>query len=122
MYDARSGVLWAADSFACPTVGAVHRQEDLPPGLWDEAFLPFNSMLAPWHAWLDRAVFRRHVDQLEALPLTAVASGHGPILTGDAIDDAFRRVRAMAGEPAVPTPGQPLLDYILEAASLGAPA
>ena len=50
------------------------------------------------------------------MPLTAVASGHGPVLRGDAIDDAFRRVRAMAGAPIAAPPGQSLLDQILAGA------
>jgi flavorubredoxin len=119
LFDSRTGVLWAADSFACPTPGAVHAQEDLPPEMWDEGFVPMNSMVSPWHAWLDREIYRRHVDGLQALPLTAVASGHGPVLRGDAIDDAFARVRAMAGAPIVPPPGQPLLDQILAGAMTG---
>ena len=75
-----------------------------------------NSMVSPWHAWLDKDVYNRHIDGLAALPLTAIASGHGPVLRGEAIDDAFDRVRAMAGAPIVPPPGQPLLDQILAAA------
>ncbi|HUR14498.1 MAG TPA: hypothetical protein VM097_08390, partial [Mycobacteriales bacterium] len=101
------------DSFACPTPGPVFTHGDLPAELWDEAFAPFNSMLAPWHALCDTQRFRQHVDQVERLPLSAIASGHGPILTGTAIDDAFRRVRALAGAPIIPPPGQQLLDQIL---------
>ncbi|HEX2046371.1 MAG TPA: hypothetical protein VHF27_01315 [Acidimicrobiales bacterium] len=48
----------------------------------------------------------------------------GAVLTGEAIGDAFERVRAMAGEPVVAPPGQPLLDELVaaalaEAASVG---
>jgi hypothetical protein len=32
-----------------------------------------------------------------------VASAHGPVLTGEAIPDAFDRVRALAGEPRTMT-------------------
>jgi flavorubredoxin len=119
LFDSRTGVLWAVDSFACPTPGAVHAYEDLPPGMWDEGFLPMNSLVSPWHAWLDRDIYQRHVDSIEALPLTAIASGHGPVLRGAAIDDAFRKVRSMAGSPIVPSPGQPMLDQILAAAMSG---
>jgi len=73
--------------------------------MWDEGFLPMNSMVSPWHAWLDRDIYSRHVDSPQALPLTAVASGHGPVLRGAAIDDALRKVRSLAGAPIVPSPG-----------------
>jgi flavorubredoxin len=116
LFDERTGVLWAADAFACPTPGAVFRAEDLPPAMVDEAWFPFNSLAAPWHEWLDGARYRAHVDRVEALGLTAVASCHGPVLTGAAVADAFERTRAMAGAPRAAAPGQPLLDQLLAAA------
>ena len=117
VYDDTSGVLWAADAFACPTPGPIFQFEDLPPALYDEAFFPFNSMGAPWHEWVDTHRFRAHVDALASLDLTAVASCHGPVLTGPPITDAFERVRAMAGTPAATPPDQTLLDQLLAEAS-----
>jgi flavorubredoxin len=116
LYDEMTGVLWAVDSFACPTPGAVFRIEDVPAPMYDEAFFPFNSMGAPWHEWVDPARFRAHVDAVEALGIEVVASCHGPVLTGPAIADAFQRVRAMAGVPAAASPDQSLLDQILATA------
>ena len=43
----------------------------------------------------------------------AIASAHGPILIGDAIHDAFDRVRTLAGESISAPPGQPALDDII---------
>jgi flavorubredoxin len=113
LLDERTGVLWAVDSFAAATPGAVHAVEDLPPAMYDETFALFNSLVSPWHQWLDRDVYRQHTDTVQALAPRAVASAHGPVLTGDAIADAFDRVRAMAGAPIVEPPGQPALDEIL---------
>jgi hypothetical protein len=78
--------------------------------MFDETFRLLNSLLSPWHQWLDPLRYRRHVDSVEGLGLLAVASAHGPVLTGGAIPDAFDRLRAMAGQPIVAPPGQPLLD------------
>jgi hypothetical protein len=83
--------------------------------MYDGTFRMLNSMVAPWHQWLDPARFRAHTDAVEALGLLTVASAHGPVLSGAAIGDAFDRVRAMAGAPIVPPPGQPLLDQMLQA-------
>ena len=116
LYDDKTGVLWAVDSFAALTPGAVHEAADIPPDLFAETFALLNSLVSPWHQWLDPVRYCRHVDSIEALDLRAIASAHGPILTGGAIPDAFKRVRAMAGEPIVAPPGQPLLDELVAAA------
>ncbi|HET7530994.1 MAG TPA: hypothetical protein VFJ98_08560 [Mycobacteriales bacterium] len=70
----------------------------------------FNSLISPWHEWLDPARYRRHCDDIESLGLLAVASAHGPVLHGAHIADAFERVRALAGAPKAQPPGQPLLE------------
>ena len=115
LYDDKTGVLWSVDTFAALTPGAVHRVEDLPQDLYEESFLFFNSLVSPWHQFLDPARYNRHVDTIEALKPRAIASAHGPILVGDAIHDAFDRVRSLAGEPIIAPPGQAALDEILAA-------
>lgn len=115
LFDESTGVLWAVDSFAAVTTGAVHRVEDLPTDLYDETFMLFNSLVSPWHQWLDPVVYDRHVDTIEALQPRAVATAHGPVLTGGYIHDAFDRVRSLAGQPRIMPPGQSLLDEILAA-------
>ena len=116
LYDPTTAAMWIVDSFACMTPGAVHHMADLPRDLVDETFLLFNSMVSPWHAWLDPAAYRRHVDDVEALGVLAVASAHGPIITGSAIHDAFEAIRGLAGQPIIPGPGPELLDELLAGA------
>ncbi|HYN34836.1 MAG TPA: MBL fold metallo-hydrolase [Ilumatobacteraceae bacterium] len=116
LYDESTGVMWIVDSFAALTTGAVHHVEDLPTDLYDESFMLFNSLVSPWHQWLDPAVYSRHTSVVEALNPQTVASAHGPILTGSAIHDAFDRVRTLAGQPRLMAPGQELLDEILATA------
>ena len=72
-----------------------------------------SSAISPWHAWLEPATYRRHVDDVEALGACTVASAHGPVLRGDRLDDAFDRLRALAGQPITPPPGQEPLDALL---------
>ena len=48
-----------------------------------------------------------------AIGVLTVASAHGPVLTGDAIHEAFDTARAIAGKPIIPGPGQPFLDELL---------
>jgi flavorubredoxin len=120
LYDERTGVMWSVDSFAALTTGAVHNREEIPKDLYDESFHLFNSLVSPWHQWLDPVAYNRHVDTVEALRPTVVASAHGHVLRGGDIHDAFDRVRTMAGQPRVMPPGQSLLDELL--ATVVAPA
>jgi flavorubredoxin len=113
LYDERTGVMWAVDSFAALTTGAVYDAVDLPSDLYDGSFQLFNSLVSPWHSWLDPAVYRRHVDAIEAIAPTTIASAHGPVLRHSFIPGAFDRVRAMAGAPNVPPPGQETLDALI---------
>lgn len=113
LFDSSTRAMWVVDSFASLTTGAVHDVHDLPRELVAESMPAMNSLVSPWHQWLDPAAYRRHVDEVEGLGLLAVASAHGPILTGDAIREAFDVVRDLAGKPIIPAPGQELLDELV---------
>lgn len=122
LVDERTGVMWAVDSFAALAPNAaVTRVEDVPKDLYDESFHLVNSLVSPWHAWLDPDRYDAHVDTVEALRPEVVASAHGPVLTGVSIHDAFDRVRGLAGQPIVPRPGQWALDDILATTIVPAP-
>jgi flavorubredoxin len=113
VYDERTGVMWAVDSFAALTTGAVYDAVDLPSDLYDRSFQLFNSLTSPWHEWLEPRTYRRHVDSIEAIAPTTIASAHGPVLRGSFIPGAFDRVRAMAGAPNVAPPGHDTLDVLV---------
>ena len=119
LFDDRSRVLWSVDSFAAMTTGAVHEFEDIPPEMYDGSFRLLNSLVSPWHQWLDADKYGRHVESIARLEPVATASAHGPVLRGAAIDDAFTRVKAMAGQPIVQPPGQELLDEMVAAMLAG---
>jgi flavorubredoxin len=113
LYDERTGAMWAVDSFAALTTGAVYEAGDLPRDLYDGSFQLFNSLVSPWHQWLDPRAYGSHVDSIETIAPPTIASAHGPVLRGSFIPGAFDRVRAMAGAPNVPPPGQDVLDAII---------
>jgi flavorubredoxin len=112
LFDPKSGAMWIVDSFACFTTGSLDADE-LPPELLTQVMPALSSAISPWHAWLDLATYTRHVAAVEALGASTVASAHGPVLRGERLDDAFDRLRALAGLPIIPTPGQELLDSLL---------
>jgi hypothetical protein len=111
LFDPTTDAMWIVDAFACLTPGTLDAGE-LPAALLDQ--MPaMNSAVSPWHAWLDRAAYGRHIDAIEAYRARTVASAHGPVLRGEQLDDAFDRLRGLAGAPIIPTPGQALLDALI---------
>lgn len=112
LFDPRTGAMWMVDSFPCFTPGSLDA-DDLPQELLAQVMPALSSAISPWHAWLDAASYTRHVDAVEALGASTVASAHGPVLRGERLDDAFDRLRSLAGLPIIPTPGQELLDSLL---------
>ena len=113
LVDERTGAMWAVDSFASLTPGEGFEHGDVPPAMYEETFALINSLVSPWHQWLDPRRYDAHVASVQAYRPSVVGSAHGPVLRGASIEEAFGRVRAMAGEPIVPRPGQETLDAML---------
>jgi flavorubredoxin len=113
LYDPTTAAMWIVDTFAILTPGAIHHIQDLPCDLVEDNLRAFTSLVSPWHEWLDPAAYRAHVDEVEAMGILAIASAHGPIVTGDAIRECFEVVRSMAGQPIIPAPGQDVLDDLV---------
>jgi flavorubredoxin len=111
LFDTKTAAMWIVDTFACLTPGSLDADDLTPETLAQMSAM--NSAVSPWHAWLDRAAYGRHVDSVEALGAKTVASAHGPVLRGERLDDAFDRLRSLAGAPIIPTPGQELLDLLI---------
>jgi flavorubredoxin len=116
LFDEKTRVLWSVDSFASLTTATGYERSDIPSEMYDDTFALLNSLISPWHQWLDPAKYAAHATKLSGLELAATASAHGPVLRGSDIDDAFSRVIAMAGQPIVVPPGQETLDEMVAAA------
>lgn len=113
LFDERTGVLWAVDSFGALVQGPVVEAEEADADLYDATFDALNAWNTPWLEWLDPARFAEHVRRSAELPVTAVASAHGPVLRGERIAAAFERTAGLAAQPVPPTPGQAMLDEVL---------
>lgn len=124
LYDTKTAFMWAVDSFVCmvPDPEAVFDVHRIDPGFVEEQMPAMQSLVSPWHAWLDRSVYTRHIDDVEAAGVLTVATAHGPVLTGDAIPRAFDSARALAGKPIIPGPGEEVLRELLGQTLVGAPA
>jgi flavorubredoxin len=112
LFDPTTAAMWIVDTFACLTPGTLDVHE-MPRDLLEQSMPEMNSLVSPWHQWLDPAAYHRHVDAVEGLGVLTVASAHGPVVTGDAIRQAFEVVRGLAGQPILPAPGQELLDQLI---------
>ena len=115
LFDEKTRVLWSVDSFASLSTATGYEKSDIPTEMYDDTFRLLNSLISPWHQWLDQAKYGAHAKRCSGLEPSATASAHGPVLRGSDIDDAFARVIAMAGEPIVIPPGQETLDEMVAA-------
>lgn len=113
LFDTTSGVYWAVDTFASLLPGHVTDVDDAPRDLWAESLLLFNRMVSPWHALVDQPKWSAHVDQVEALSATTIASAHSATLRGERLAEAFRLVRMLPSLPEAELPVQADLDALL---------
>ncbi|HZP30025.1 MAG TPA: MBL fold metallo-hydrolase, partial [Acidimicrobiia bacterium] len=61
LYDRKTGVYWAADSFAIETSRAVDDIDELVPGEFREGFLQTQRMVSPWVGLTDPLKYARHL-------------------------------------------------------------
>ena len=118
LFDDRTGVYWAADAFGAPVPEAMTDADDLPAAAWEEGFLGFARMVAPWHRLLSPDRFDQEVGRVARLRPSVVASGHGPAVRGPRLEQAFTLIRTLPDMPAAPLPGQHDLEQILLAAGM----
>ena len=113
LFDARTRNYWAADCFATPVLEATENVADLDPGFWREGISSFNRMNSPWHQWLDAAKWGRELDRLQALGITSITNGHGPVTSGMYVQEAYNVLRRLPDEAPFVSPGQSDLDTIV---------
>lgn len=113
LYDSKTGVYWAVDSFASLLPGHVTETDDVPYELWSESLTFFAQMVSPWVAMTDPAKFVATVDEIARLDITAVAGGHMARLQGDRLREAMSLLRALPTVPMAPLPGQADLEALL---------
>ena len=121
IFDDRTGVFWAVDTFALPVSHPLEDAADIPDAEFTEGQQLGARLVAAWHPWLDERKFNGYVDQVQAMPIEVVASCHAPAIRGDRIGRAFELLR---GLPSI-EPWQAFTQQDLEqwlAAMAGGPA
>ena len=116
LYDPRTGVYWAVDSFATPLPDPMVGVADLDPEFWQFGMTLFAfGAVAPWLAMLDPVKFAAYVEPIQALDITTVAACHTPVLEGPFIQQAFDIVKAFPTVEPPPLPDQSVLDQVIAA-------
>jgi flavorubredoxin len=114
LFDVRSKVYWAADSFALPIPFEAPSIRDLPPGFFRESFLAAQRMVSPWHQWLDPKKYSAHLSRVAAVGADTIASCHGMTLRGDEIDSAFELLHELPFHQPIAWPGAADLDLLVK--------
>lgn len=115
LFDSRTGVYWAADSFAAPVLGPVDDVADIDAGFWTSMVPTASRMMTPWLDFVDERKWVAAVDATEALGATTLASCHSPVIHGAQVATAFDLLRRAPTAAPMPVPGQADLDAMIAA-------
>jgi flavorubredoxin len=119
LFDPKTGVYWAVDSFATPLPDPNMGVADLDPDFWRFGMTLFAfGAVSPWLAMVDPDKYGRFVDTIQGLDITTIAACHTPVIEGPFIQQAFDAIRALPASPPPPLPNQSVLDQIIAATAL----
>lgn len=120
LFDAKTGVYWASDSFATPMLELTTTVDTIDPGFWHDGMAMFHQYVSPWYALVDDARYQRTVDRVEALGVTHIAGCHTPHVGPARVAQAIRQIRTVAEVTVPAEPGQEVLDQMLGAVPVAA--
>jgi flavorubredoxin len=118
LYDPKTQVYWAVDTFATPLPDASMGIADLDQDFWEFGLMLFAlGAVSPWITMTDPVKYNRHVDRTQDLDIVTIAACHSPVIEGPYIEKAFARIRQLATLDLPELPGQSILDQIVAATS-----
>lgn len=80
-----------------------------------------QKLNSPWVELVDAGRYQASVDAFARLGVTAIASCHGPAVTGGDVARAIAALRLVPTATLDPTPGQPVLDEVIAQALAAGP-
>jgi flavorubredoxin len=115
LFDNKTGVYWAVDSFACPMPGEpISDVAEFDPEFWAQGMAMFmHHVLSPWLSIVDPAKFAAECDKIQALDAKVIATAHSPIITDATSDKAFEIMRNLPSVTPPPCPDHNVLQAIL---------
>jgi flavorubredoxin len=118
LYDPKTEVYWAVDTFATPLPDATMAISDLDEDFWNFGMTLFAlGAVSPWLSMTDPVKYHQHVDQTQKLDITTIACCHSPVIEGPYIDKAFELIRQLPTVDVPEMPNQSVLDQIVAATS-----
>jgi flavorubredoxin len=118
LYDPKTKLYWAVDTFATPLPDPHMGVADLDEGFWHELMWVFAvGAVSPWLTMLDHDKYGRYVDQVQNLDITTIAACHTPVIEGPYIERAFARIRELPTLDPPDLPDQSILEQIIAATS-----
>ena len=115
LYDSRTGMYWAVDSFAMPVFEPTEDARDFDRDAWRMMMPGLNRAATPWLDYVDPVKFSAHVARSESLHPTVIASAHSPAIYGDMVAEAFAAMHGLPTAEPAPLPGQADLDAMVAA-------
>jgi flavorubredoxin len=118
LFDPKTGVYWAVDTFATPLPDPNLGIAELDPEFWNFGMALFAlGAVSPWLSMVDEAKYGAYVDGVQNLDIKTVAACHSPVIEGEFIERAFARVRELPSLPPMDLPDQSVLDQIVAASA-----
>jgi flavorubredoxin len=113
LFDAKSGVLFSADSFGAFIPELAEDVEDIPSLEYTEGFAVFNRGNHPFSAWADKAKIDAVLSDIERLQPTVIASCHSPMARHGRIVPHLKQLGDLIGMEPLLGPDQVAFEAIL---------
>jgi flavorubredoxin len=112
LFDPRTGVYWASDSFATPMLVPVDDVAHLDRDFWTQGIATFGQYVSPWLALVDDRRYQATVDRVEALNPSVLVGCHTPAIRAEHVPAAIDVTRRTPSMTVAPEPDQSVLDEI----------
>ncbi|XVV06246.1 MBL fold metallo-hydrolase [Actinosynnema sp. CA-248983] len=121
LFDSKTNVLWAVDTFATNVPTPVPETAELSPEEFRDGQFFGGRLVAPWVALLDTRKFGAVVNYFQRLDAEVIAGCHCPVLRGPHIPEAYDLLRQLPGIPPWTEFTQSDLDQWMELAETSVP-
>jgi flavorubredoxin len=116
LFDPKTSVYWAVDTFATPLPDPGSSIADLDAEFWNFGMGLFAlGAVSPWILMTDPGKFGRSIDRVQSLEIKSIACCHSPVIEGPHIERAFNRIRELPTAESPALPDQAVLEQIVAA-------
>lgn len=121
LFDPTTGVYWASDCYGAPIDRGTAFADDVDPEAWAAGLATFAHWNSPWISLVDQGAYEASCRRIEDLPITAIASCHGPTIPAGLVDRAHDLQRNAPAALVEPQPGAEVLALMVAAITGASP-